>query len=785
MNSIIFRISVRNLLRYKFTSFVCVFGLSLGFVAYILIGLMIRYETSWDKSNENYDNIYVVQRDRGRSAYTVGANNITAYTPLITASLLEEFPYFEEIALIHEVEGRFLSVSPGEQFKTKQGLYADHNYFEIFTYKFAGNYQSGDFREPYSILLSETLAAKLFGDDKPAGRSISLDKKTELKVAGVYADLPLNTSVRPEYIISFSTLERTEGITRNQTGSLNGTTFGLLRDDFDPHTAEENIKDLLIEFEGMESETLRLSPLSKMRYYNAPDYSVVLWLFGLIGLFILLMSAFNYVNLSMANASTRGKEIAIKKMSGSKRSRLVVQFLSETVLLSVIAVAISVYIVTFLLPYFNNIMNTGISLDFRGDLWFWGLLTGSSVLIGLLAGIYPAFFMSSNSIVNLFKGNFRSGSDKIKLRKTLVLFQFAISVFLICLSLFFFRHVNHISEKDIGFRRDNLIYVQITSSVYGSYFEDFRSRLLKEPSIINASMSRNLPFINFSGGNISWEGGNSDEMVFYRPNQVTYDFISNMEMELVEGRDFSRDHPSDTGQACIINETAVRYFGWDDPVGKRLDDNRYTVIGVVRDYHVMDIHNPLDPVVLKLAPGEMSGDWVCAFRIMPGYRDEAIELLTDAFVREFPNDPFDIGDLESAFVNENAYKGYQTIKKSVLFFTVFNIFLAITGLIGLVFFSTARRTKEIGIRRINGSSVVSIFILLNREFFVILGISLIIAWPAYWMVYNAFPGVYKLPFQPIILFYSALIILIITLVSTGWQTWKASARNPVEALRYE
>lgn len=785
MNSIILRISIRNLLKYKFTSFVCVFGLSLGFIAYILISLFIRYETSWDRVNENYDNIFVVQRDRGRSASAVGANNITTYSPLITATLLKEFPDFDRVALIHETGGRFLSISPDEQFKTERGLYADHHYLDIFTYKFIGNYSSDDFREPYSILLSETLAGKLFGDDQITGQNVTLDKKTELKVAGVYADLPLNTSVRPEYIISFSTLEREEGISRHEPGALNGTTFCLMSGDSDPATVEKSIAGILSGFEGMESEMLRLSPLSKMRYYSAPDYFVILWLFGLVGLFILLMSAFNYVNLSMANASLRGKEIAIKKMSGSKRSGLVMQFLSETVLLSVVAVAISVYLVSFLIPYFNSIMNTGINLNFSGDWLFWGVLIFSSVVIGLLAGIYPAFFMSSNSIVNLFKGSFRSGRDKIKLRKTLVLFQFAISVFLICLSMFFFMHVNHISEKDIGFRRDNMIYVQMTSSVTDRYFEDFRNRLLNEPSIINASMSKNLPFVNFGGGNINWEGGYPDDMVFYRPNRVTYDFIGNMGMELVEGRDFSRDYPSDIDQACIINETAARYFGWDNPIGKRLDNNQYTVVGVVKDYHVMDIHNPLDPVVLGLAPGEMSGTWVYAFRYMQGYREEAISLLTDEFSRDFPNDPFDIGELESAFVNENAYRGYQTLKKSILFFTVFNIFLAITGLIGLVSFSTARRTKEIGIRRINGSSIASVFVLLNREFFVLLGISLIIAWPAYWMVYNAFPGVYKLPFEPFILVYSAVIILVITLASTGWQTWRAATRNPVEALRYE
>jgi putative ABC transport system permease protein len=284
---------------------------------------------------------------------------------------------------------------------------------------------------------------------------------------------------------------------------------------------------------------------------------------------------------------------------------------------------------------------------------------------------------------------------------------------------------------------------------------------------------------------LTGKGELNDNLLFYRPNRVTFDFVRTLGMQIVAGRDFSREYPSDIGQACIINETAARYFGWEDPIGMRLDNNMYTVIGVIKDYHVMDIHNIIDPVVLMLMPDEMQGDRTYAFRIAPGYSDEAIALLTSEFSREFPDDPFFLGDLDSAFRNETAFKGYQTLKKSMLFFTVFNILLAVTGLLGLVSFSVARRTKEVGIRKITGSSIASIFIILNREFFILLAISLVIAWPGVWMVYNAFPGKYKLPLHPWILLSSALIILVITLMTTAWQTWRAATRNPVEALRYE
>lgn len=785
MDSIIFKISIRNLLKNKFTSSVSVFGLTVGFIAFILISLFIRYELSWDKANENFDRIYIVQRNTAMSAQNTGSGNITPLTPAITATLVGEYQEFEKVTSVYPVEGSFLSTSAERQNRIGKGIYADHNYFDIFTYHFINGHAGEEFMEPFSVAISETLANRLFNSIEAAGKVVTLDRRHDLIISGVYADLPLNSSVRPEYIISFPTLERTRGITRNDIAPASFMTFVLLRPGSDPLAAASGIRDLFTGYEGMRFETLMLGKLADMRFESVPDYYAIIYIFGLMGLFILSMSVFNYVNLSIANSSTRGKEIAVKKMTGSSRSRLVVQFLGETVLLSVIAVAIAFYIVTFLLPFYNNIMNTAISLDFVADWRFVGILVAGSLIIGLLAGIYPAFHISSNRIVNLFRGDFKAGGDRIRLRKILVLFQFAISVFLICLSLFFLKQVNHLAGKDTGFDRENMVYLQLTSSAEGKYFEDLRNRLLQNPSILNASMSANLPFVNFGAAMISREGGIPGDKVLCRPNRVTYDFVRNMGMKIVEGRDFSRDYHSDIEQACIINETAVRVFGWDDPIGKRLDDNRYRVTGVVRDYHVMDIHNPIDPVVLILAPGEMKGSWTYAIRYAPGSRDEAIRILDAEFSREFPDDPFEIEELESAFLNENAYKGYQTVKKSILLFTAFSIFLAVTGLLGLVSFSIVRRTKEIGIRKISGCPEGKIFILLNREFFILLGISLVVAWPGVWMVHNAFPGAYKLPLHGWILLASALIIATVTLLVTGWQTWRAATRNPVEFLRYE
>ncbi len=786
MNSIILRISIRNLLKNKFTSLVCVLGLSLGFIAFILIALFIRYELSWDKTNENYERIYLVQRNIALSAQSIGSQSIVSYTPAITASLIEDFQGFERVTSVHFSNDKFLSANQIDQLKVDQGIYADANYFKVFTYHFIDNFNPKDFEQPFSVALSQTMANRLFGNENAVGKSITLDKQTQLKVVGVYADLPINSSIRPEYIISFSTIERMDGYSHSDLWSMLCYTFTLIEPNANPNALEENIKYLFKQRKGMEHETVRLSSLSKVRKESVSDYYTIIWIFGLIGIFILSMSAFNYVNLSIANAAMRGKEIAVKKMNGSSRFRLMVQFLGETVLLSLLAIAISLYLVSFIIPFYNGIMNTAISLNFYTDWQFVGLVVISSIGVGLIAGAYPAFIMSGKGIVNLFKkGFFDAGSEKIHVRKALVLLQFAISVFLICLSLLFLRQVNHLTTKDLGFDRQNMIYVRHTSTVEGRNFEDFRARALENPYIVNASMSKNLPFVNFNGGRINWEGSHADDRVNYRPNWVSYHFIENLDIELLDGRNFSQVYSTDAENAVIINETALRYFGWDNPIGKRVDNNKYTVIGVIKDYHIMDIHNPIDPVVIWLAPNEMHGDWVYAFRYVPGNRQDVEKYLTNEFNRLFPNDVFEIQELEMAFNNEFAFRSYQTVKKSILFFTAFSIFLAITGLLGLVSYSTARRTKEIGIRKITGSTIPNIFLLLNREFFILLGISLLVAWPGAWFIYDSIPGIHKLPFAPWILVISGLIIVAITLVTTGYQTWRAANRNPIEALRYE
>jgi len=765
-----------------------VFGLALGFTAFILIGLFIQHELSWDKANENYERMYRVQRHYAKTRYAMDGNDISPHTRAITAQLLEkQFPEFEKVTVIRENRGEFLASDPERQVYEQHGICADSCYFSVFSYHFLEGDQRNALLEPFSIVLSKTMAGKLFPGESALEKTVMIEKKFDLKVTGVYADLAENTTVRPEYIVSFSTLKQTDGITRNNLYSGDCMTFTLLKPGVDYNSVEQKIKSVFSGFQSVEFEELQLCPMNKvyLDFNGAGDYYVALILYGLIGLFILIMSAFNYINLTTANAASRAKEIAVKKVSGSKRKTLVMQFLGETMVISLGALVVAFLLVELTLPVFNRIVGRQIGLDLAYDWPFIGMTILIAIGVGFLSGIYPALFLSSNKIVSLFKGELFRGKEKISLKKVLVASQFAISVFLILITLSFSLQIRYIAKKNLGFNKENMLYAQMSVSKNGTNFNQLRERILQHPEIIDGSMSKHIPFVSFGGGMTNWEGGDQDEKINCRFNQVGYDFVRNMGISMVNGRDFSRSFPGDVGKACLINESAANCFGWDDPIGKRLNNNRLTVVGVVKNYIYKDMHNGIEPAILVLAPDEIAGYWTFAFRVDPNKYKEARTILTREFEAAFPSDPFEFKDLPTAFNNENSFKIYHAINRTIMFFTFFNIFLAMIGLLGLVSFTVFRRTKEIGVRKINGSTSISIFYILSREYFTLLIYALLIAFPGAWWVYEWIPSANKLHMQPWVFALGAGILFVIILLTTGYQTIKAATRNPVETLRYE
>ena len=713
----IFKISLRNILKHKVYSLINVFGLALGFTAFILIALFIRYELNWDKSNKEYANIYRIQRHYKKTMFAMNGNDISPHSRAITAQLIEkQYPEIRKVTVIREIDRVFMAFDPARQVYNTKGISADSCFFDVFTYKFIEGSQSGALDEPFSIVLSKTMADRLFGGKKALGEAVVLEKKFALNVTGVYEDLPENSSQRPDFIISFSSLAKVGGIKRSDIWSGDCMNYVLLAPGADYKQLEAKIKNTFSGFKGIEFEELQLCPMKNiyLNFNGRNDYIVALLLYGLIGIFILTMSAFNYINLTTANASVRGKEVALKKVSGSSRFALVAQFLGETVITSMLALVLAFEIAISFLPVFSGIIYRKLSLSLANDGPFLLLTIIIAVLTGLLSGIYPALILSSQDIVSLFKNQMvKSGNKRISLKNILVSFQFAISIFLILLTLSFSLHIKSLFRKNLGFDKENILFTRMNVSNKDITFDQLRERVLQHDEITDATMCMHLPFVTFGGGMTNWEGGDPSEKISCRFNTISYDFVKTLGISVIAGRDFSRDFPGDIGKSCLINEAAARCFDWADPIGKKLNNNSLTVVGVVKNYIYKDMHNGVEPAILVLSKEKAEGEWTFAFRIRPGSEIKAKAILVGEFDRTFPDDPFEFNDLPTAFASENTFKVYNSVNRTIMFFTVFNIFLAMIGLLGLVSFTVVRRTKEIGIRKINGCSTLNIFFLLK------------------------------------------------------------------------
>ncbi|MGD2035137.1 MAG: ABC transporter permease, partial [Bacteroidales bacterium] len=469
----------------------------------------------------------------------------------------------------------------------------------------------------------------------------------------------------------------------------------------------------------------------------------------------------------------------------SKRNVLIVQFLLETTILAFFALVLSFLATIYILPVFNSVVDKQIELSILYQWKFIVFATGILLMLGLLSGIYPSLYLSSLKIVNLIKGTSDRISGKLSFRKTLVTVQFAISIFLIGITLFISIQVTYLINKDLGFEKESILYTRLKSSVPAGNFDDLKNRLIRHPEILNGSVSEKLPFTSPAGRTINWEGALPDEKINVRFNSVSYDYADNFGIRLVAGRNFSRDFPSDIGNSCLINETAAKCFGWDNPVGKRINDYRWRIVGVVKDYHYKDMHNRIEPLILVLNPEILTREYYFAFRVLPGSMSEAKKILIKEFESAFPYDPFEFEEFSTCFYNENTMMIYRSIRNTILFFAIYNIFLAVVGLLGLVSYSVQKRNKEIGIRKINGCSVFEIFLILNREYAVLILLSLFFAYPGIYMIHQYFPGAYKLPLDPLVFGISTLVVVITALLTTTFYTYRAATKNPIESLRDE
>lgn len=775
---------MRNALRHRQIVVINILCLSLGFAAFIILMRYVNYETTWDKENPNYKRIFCVNKI---VKYQNDEKEFTRNHYPLAKELKKELPEIEESVIIKPLWDEYLSVDGNNVVLEKKGFYASNNVFTIFPYKILDGDKSNMLIAPNSMVITKSLAKKLFPDQNPIGKTLFNGQKSVYTITGLIDDVPENRQVQPTYLISAITDEKNLNVGENWDKHSNYFVYILLKQNVDIKLMEDKINAVFWKHKDKARESLYLQPLSKLHLEvtRKSDEKYVPIYYSILAFLILLLACVNFMNLQNISSGYRSKEIGILKLSGSNRSNLVIQFLGESALLSFLALLGASILVMLGLPVFNQIVERSITISFSHNLTFYFWIFGITLATGILSGLYPAFVLSSYKPVQVLKtdANIFKNSKSLG-QRVVVLFQFFLAACLISVSVWMYHQVNYMKNKNLGYDTNNLILCTIPDNSSTLDFDNLRSELLNNPLISNATISQSIPLHSNWTGEIYDEARQTDEEIFTSFNRVSHDFIETYGMKITGGRNFSKELITDN-KSCIINETCVKTFGWSNPIGKSIHavGNSYTVIGVVADFHQSSIHDRINPYFMILNNGKLNKELFLTIKTS-GNPASAVAFINTTIKSNINEILFNIEDFNTT-IDDAGIRIWKSVEKIFLFFALLAIGIALFGLYALVSISTKCRTKEIGIRKVQGSSVLQVFYLINKNYLILLALALSIALPISNIVASVAPGAYKYKVQWFDYLFVIIAIYSIAILTSGWISYKAASRNPVEALRYE
>jgi putative ABC transport system permease protein len=791
MNTHFFTMFLRRRMNSKLFSGISILNLTAGFVAFILITLFLQFNLNFDKHNTLYDRIYRLQ------IVTDVQYSPNPHSNSVPAALgrheLPELAEVEQTAVVHSagddnIDGYFFSVDPSNPVLLKTGFYSDPSIFDIFTFNFIEGSASKALEQPHVIVLSRTSARKYFPEGEALGQVLYLENKIPLTVSGVYEDLPKNTEWRPEFLLPMKDYEEFTGTSNFEDNywRYSFNTYVLLKENADYKSVNDRIYNALKNYRDYHHPYLR--PLSKvhMNPFFQPDMIIAISLFYFIALLILVLTSINYVNLQIADATSRMREIGIKKSVGYSQRELWKQFVGESIIESLICAIIALAIAHYGMPLYQRILGEDMGLRVFNNLQLLGFIVAIAIVTGLLSSLYPAFIISRFNPVMALKQRFLSiERNGISLKKVLVSAQFAISLFLVIVSFIVYRQANYMITKEMGFDKNNLLIANIKTYRSGS-FEPVRERLLDFPEIKNACYTDYVPFILMGGDDMNWEGGSPDEKAFVRISYVSYDYFDTYGIRIKEGRGFSREYPSDIDK-CLINETATTVFGWENPIGMKIISNgqEREVIGVVEDYVIQSVHNPIEPSTFRLMGDSVSLTGMYSVRYAPGKKAEAETVVRSVFEEFYPGDAFYFEPFENLILNENATHIWGLFRNICFMFAGFSILISSVGLFGLVLFYCRKKMKEIGIRKVVGFSNSRLYFNLAGEFLYLIIIGIVFSWAGAWFVYYKLPGANKYGLQLAEFLIGTAIILLVAVATISYNILVAARSNAAHILKYE
>jgi len=781
-------IAWRNLWKNKTFSAINISGLALGLTCSIFIFLWVRDEYSVDSFHKNGDRIYTVV---GRE-YADNQINGSYDSPGILGEELKKVMPEVEFACNYGW-GNYHTFSSGEKIMKIDGNFAGMDFFKIFSYPLLQGTPEAALKTPESIAISQKMATNFFGSDSAAiNKTLRFENYKDLKVTAVFADLPVNVSERFEYMINWELFMERQPWVKDWDNS-GPTTFVQLKKGADPALVDSKLQHFIKKYNKKYTELSRLE-LGLQRYdekylhsnfkdgYVSGGRIEYVRLFSIVAVFILLIACINFMNLSTARSLKRAKEIGVRKVIGAVRSALIRQFLSEAVLFTLFAVIISIALIGLLLPLFNALTGKQIITPFN-DSGFWISIAALTLVTGFIAGSYPALLLSSFKPIAVLKSNLRLSPASGWFRKGLVVFQFVLSIVFIVGMIIISNQVNYIQTKNLGYHKNNLIYIPISGKL-AENFDLFKNEMLNLPGIKEVTKMSNRPVqIENSTGGVEWEGKSPDTKPNFTQAAVGYDFVKTMEVKMLMGRDFSKDFADSANY--IINETALKKIGYKDPIGKPLTfwEKKGTIVGVVKDFHFNSLHVPIQPLIIRLSPRNSWG--TILIRTEAGKTQIALAGLEKLHQKFNPDFPFShqFADEEYSYL----YKSEQVVQRLSRYFAFLAIFISCLGLLGLVLFTAEQRIREIGIRKVLGASVPSLFFLLSKDFLKLVILAFLIGAPlAWWAMNNWLQNYeYRVPVHWSVFAIACICSVAIALLTISFQAIKAAIANPVKSLRSE
>lgn len=791
----LFKIALRNILKEKGYSIINILGLTIGITCSMFLGLYIMDELSYDRYHKNADNIYRVVSSikEPDNAFTWAVAQIP-----MAEELRQNYPDVVNAVRFFGL-GRNLYKYEDKSFYEEDVYLADSTVFDMFSYNFIAGDPKTALDEPYSIVITESMANKYFGTTDCLGKSLTDQDNDQLKITGVIKDVPANSHFTFDGLISRNSAPQFRG----SWGNFGVFTYIQLPKGYDPGSFQGNFDKIVKEhvnpiFEQYKiSINYELQRITDIHLYSkiqdeaeeGGDISYI-YIFAAVAIFMLIIASINYMNLATARSTQRAKEVGVRKVMGAGKKQLISQFIVESVVMAMIAVVASIILIYALLPAFNNLANKQIGFEFLLQGRVIIALVAVMLIVGIIGGSYPAFYLSGFNPVNVLKGKLAVKGGSAILRKSLVVLQFGISIFMLISTLVVFDQLKFLMSKDLGFDKEQVMRFEMPDQQMRTTYNGLRQQLLDNPKVVNVASASTSPGSNVGKVifNVETEDGQMSErgIDFYIAD---FDFVDAMGMTIAEGRNFSRDILSDTLLSVLVNESMVGRMGWTDPLGKKFDIPQQggvvtkQVVGVIKDYHQNSLYDEIEPLMVMYG----KNNYFAYAKLKTDNIAETVKEVEAVWNEIYPNKPFEYSFLDQDFASQ-----YASDKRRGDIFTIFSsltIAIACLGLLGLTAFTTERRTKEIGIRKVIGASVNSIVVLISREFVVLVLIATGIAFPVAWYFMDSWleAFAYRIELKneiPTFILSAALALLIIFL-TISYHTVKAATSNPVNALKDE